>query len=115
MYGICCSSEKNSSFFENCSFRALFRQNGQSRAPVKIKFNFFLEITKEDQKLSDTFQNILSFEWVMKDFSVLFDISLPSEMYHLKQAEISQKWHQYPEWKHISLICKKHLKAYLML
>ena len=53
---------KNYSTFENCSFRALFGQNGPSRVTVKIKFNFFLEITKEDQKLSDTFQNILSFE-----------------------------------------------------
>ena len=53
---------KNYSTFENCSFRALFGQNGPSRATVKIKFNFFLEITKEDQKLSNTFQNILSFE-----------------------------------------------------
>ena len=44
-----------------------------------------------------------------------------SEMDHSKQTEISWNWLSKKEksisqeWKHISLICEKHLKAYLIL
>ena len=44
-----------------------------------------------------------------------------SEIDHSKQTEISWNWRSKKEksisqeWKHISLICEKHLKAYLIL
>ena len=40
-----------------------------------------------------------------------------SEVDHSKQTENTQNWHKKisEEWKHISLIRKKHLKTYLIL
>ena len=80
--------------FTNCSFRTLFGQKTRpAEAMPKIKFNFFLEITKGDYKLSRTFYFIknhnfwLSYEW----FYVLYDILLPKPV--ISPAEIDVVYH----------------------